>query len=136
VEVKIGTKGKLRPSVGDFLEKHSLAKIVIIVDTHSSQDGQIITQVTPDWVSSEILGKVRENISRSQAQPMADRILGSPGQPSYPDLEHHRCKFPGRAQACSICHEHDVWGVNSQQEDQGNDFVPVALFFLLIPARV
>ena len=49
-----------RQEVADFLQKYPLAKIVIILDTHSSQDGDLITHVTPEGTTStDYFGSVR-----------------------------------------------------------------------------
>lgn len=43
----------------EFLVKNPLAKIIILVDTHSAQDGTIITGQKDGYVYSEYLGNVR-----------------------------------------------------------------------------
>lgn len=56
-----GPKVKEDKKLATFLKKNPFAKIVIIVDTHSSQDGQIVTRIAKNSVYSDILGKVSAN---------------------------------------------------------------------------
>lgn len=55
----IGTTVKKNDKLGGFLRGNPLAKIVIIVDSHSTQDGQVVTKVDSSSVSSDIMGQVR-----------------------------------------------------------------------------
>ena len=67
--VKLGiqssAKSKAMVALDKFLQDNPLAKIVIILDTHSAQDGQIISKVVRATVSTDILGKARLKYPRT-----------------------------------------------------------------------
>lgn len=44
--------------VGDFLEKNPLAKIVILIDTHSLDDGSLVCGESGGYTYSDTLGQV------------------------------------------------------------------------------
>jgi len=58
----MGAKKKVhstkRKNVRDFLNDNPLAKIVVILDTRSSEDGDIVTHSTGDYLSTDQLGPV------------------------------------------------------------------------------
>ena len=41
-----------------FLQANPLAKIIIVVDTHSSQDGLLVEKIEKNMTSTDLLGKV------------------------------------------------------------------------------
>ena len=60
VNVQLGGRRKAVDKVTQsFLKTNPLAKIVIVLDTHTVQDGQFITKVTNDSIESDVLGPVR-----------------------------------------------------------------------------
>jgi len=60
VDVQLGARRKAADKVTQsFLKTNPLAKIVIILDTHTAQDGQFITKITKNSMESDVLGPVR-----------------------------------------------------------------------------
>jgi len=60
LKVQLGGKRKAADkALVAFLEKNSLAKIVIVVDTHTDQEGRFITKTSANFVESDVLGPVR-----------------------------------------------------------------------------
>ena len=61
------SKARHNKAVEKFLGENPLAKIVIILDTHSAQDGQIIAKMEGEYTYTDTLGKVSQCIPRPQA---------------------------------------------------------------------
>jgi hypothetical protein len=88
---KLGSKVKPNRALAKFLQDNPLAKIVIILDSHSSQDGQIVTKVAPDLTHSDILGRVHA-LPKTPGNQQLTKSPGTPGQSSNGDLSYHQCQ--------------------------------------------
>jgi len=71
----MGGSTKNDPKVAKFLKANPLAKILIIVDTHSTQDGMLVQKVRGKDVWSNSLGKVRPENSGLPPTDKAYKIL-------------------------------------------------------------
>ena len=78
MDVKLGSS-KVNPNLAlqKFLKGNPLANILIILDTHPSQDGQIVTKITDKWARSDILGRVSVPLKTSGNQQLT-KFPGAP----------------------------------------------------------
>lgn len=98
VGVSIGTAPKRKNApLAQFLQANPLAKIVIIVDSHSSQDGQIVTRVEGDHTYSDYLGEV------------------SPGDSCLLSADQLRCKV------LKGCLPKEIWEIIDSEAEKQHD---------------
>ena len=55
---RTGKKVAKRKNVSAFLAKNPLAKIVIVIDTHSCEDGTLVCGEEKGFIYSDVLGQV------------------------------------------------------------------------------
>jgi hypothetical protein len=87
VQLELGPnpkKTRRSKAAGKFLEDNPFAKIVIILSTHSSEDGQFVTNVTKASVYTDVIGPVRAQICRWMGK-LTRQIR------SFPDTFQKRC---------------------------------------------
>jgi len=65
--IPLGAKRKKDPALAAFLKANRLAKIVILVDSHSTQDGTVVTKIKGDHTFSDALGQVSPILPNSRS---------------------------------------------------------------------